>query len=197
MDVIGINCSHRQQSNSGLFLDYVLKVLENSFAVKKVNALDLKISCLGCESCYANFRHHEDGLAELHEQMLKAKVIIFSSPTYFGMPSTLAKVIMDRTNAIWLERGFKDKLGAVIVNGAAEFGAIEMNAKNFVHFFHDHEMINVPFYVCFNQSIRYLNERFPSPLTKEISEPLDKLAQEIIRLSSRLCASPQQAKPAP
>jgi len=183
MHILGINCSHRKTSNSELFLDYLLKSLSSNFSVEKVNLLDLKIDCRGCESCFSDFRNHDDDLVGVHEKMLKANVIIMSSPTYFGMPSNLAKVLMDRTNSIWLEKGLKGKMGAVIVNGASRFGAIEQNAKNIVHFFHDHEVINVPFYTCFNNSIKHPHERFPDPLPKDLTDPLDKLSIEIKTLA--------------
>lgn len=183
MNVVGLSCSHRKNSNSEHLLDYLLKSLGDNFSTEKINLLDLKIDCRGCESCFADFRHHKDDLTEAHEKMLKANVIVVSSPTYFGMPSNLAKVLMDRTNSIWLEKGFKGKIGAVIVNGASRFGAIEQNAKNITHFFHDHEMVNTPFYACFNNSIKHSEERFPDPLPKELTDPLDKLSKEISVLS--------------
>lgn len=182
MHILGLSCSHRQNSNSELLLDYLLKTLSGSFSVEKVNLLDLQIDCRGCESCFADFRSHGDDLVAVHKKMLKADAVVLSSPTYFGMPSNLAKVLMDRTNSIWLEKGFKGKIGAVVVNGASRFGAIEQNAKNIVHFFHDHEMINVPFYACFNNSIKHPHERFPDPLSKGLTDPLDKLSGEITAL---------------
>ncbi len=185
MKIFGINCSHRKDSNSEHFLDYVLEKLKEKFYVEKVNLLGTKIECGGCESCFADFKYHRDELANVHEKMLDANLIIISSPTYFGMPSNLAKILMDRTNSIWLEKGLKGKTGAIIVNGASRFGAIELNAKNIQHFFYDHEMINVPFYACFNNSIKHSDEKFPNPLPKELTDPLDKLAQEITNLLNR------------
>lgn len=179
MNVVGINCSQRKESNSEKLLDYVLDKLSGRFAVEKVNALELSVACNGCESCFADFCFHADGIAQLHNKMLQADVIIYSSPTYFGMPPVLAKIIMDRTNQIWLERGFKGKLGAVIINGASPFGAIELNAKNFMHFCYDHEMITVPFYACFNNSFSFAGERFPYPFSEEFAAPLDKLVRDI------------------
>ncbi len=186
MYILGLNCSHRKDSNSELLLDYLLKSLSNKFSIEKINLLDLKINCRGCELCFSDFRHHKDGLAEVHEKMLRASVIVISSPTYFGMPSNLAKVLMDRTNSIWLEKGFKGKVGAVIVNGASRFGAIEVNAKNIEHFFHDHEMINASFYACFNNSIKHTHERFPNPLPEDLTSLLDKLSKEISALLTSL-----------
>lgn len=186
MHILGLNCSHRKESNSSLFLDYLLNSLsDNNYSTEKINLLDLKIDCQGCESCFADFRNHHDDLTILHEKMLKAEIIVISSPTYFGMPSNLAKTLMDRTNSIWLEKGFKGKMGAIIVNGASRFGAIEICANNIMHFFHDHEMINVPFYACFNNSIKHPNEKFPNPLPKDLTDPLEKLSKEINSLIKR------------
>ena len=185
MNIIGINCSHRKNSNSELFLDYVLEKLSEKNSVEKFNLLDLKIDCRGCESCFENFKFHNDDLVKLHEKMLLADLIIIASPTYFGMPSGLAKTLMDRTNSIWLERGFKGKIGAIIVNGASNFGAIEINAKNITHFFHDHEMLSVPFYACFNNSIENENEKF-SLADKKVTDGLDKLLDEIIGLLNKI-----------
>lgn len=179
MKIIGINCSHRRASNSEALLDCLFERLSDDFACEKVNVLDLKIDCLGCESCFVDYEHHKDDLAKLYENMLGSDVIVFSSPTYFGMPSGLGKVVMDRSSRIWLDRGFKGKLGAVIVNGASTFGAIELNAKNIAHFCYDHEMITVPFFACFNNSFSYPDEKFPLPLAPELVAPLEKLAGDI------------------
>ena len=189
--IIGISGSHRSDSNANRLLGYALEKLSDKHTTELVSLLDIDIACRGCDACFADYAFHKDALALVHERMLKADAFVISSPTYFGMPSGLTKTLMDRTNSIWLAKLFKGKIGAAIVSGASRFGAIEMNAKNILHFFHDHEMICVPFYACFNSAIKHDHERFPEPLAMAFTEPLDKLVAEIDALLSRSTPSPK------
>jgi len=182
MNLVAINGSHRKESNSELLLDYVLKNVKSNFSIDKINLADVNLECVGCKKCHADAFIHSD-LTEIYSKMLQADIIIFSTPTYFGMPSALMKILMDRSNALWLERKLKGKIGAAITNGAGTFGGIELNAKAILHYFHDNEMISVPFYSCFNESKQHDDERYPKELPKKFVKPLDKLCSEIVSLA--------------
>ena len=188
MNILGINASLRARSNSERLLAYVLDALRDQHAVSVVHLRDLKLSCLGCESCYADASFHDDGLFSVYERIESADLLVVASPTHFGMPSVLLKILMDRSNALWLAEKFKGKLGAVIVNGASRFGGIELCAKNIQHYFYDCGMFSVPYYACFNSSLNHSEERFPEPLPAELRVPLDKLAEEIRAAGKRVSA---------
>jgi hypothetical protein len=102
------------------------------------------------------------------------------------MPFVLLKLLIDRSNPFWLQKSFEDKLGAIIVNGAGRLGGIELCAKTIQHYYYDCGIVTVPFYACFNRTIKHHGERLPVPLSKEITSPLDTLVAEIHALANKL-----------
>lgn len=81
--ILGINASPRSNSNSRLFLDYVVNAIDFSpdYTVNslQVDLKDLSIDCLGCEACYENLKYHQDGISDVCEKMQRADIILYSN----------------------------------------------------------------------------------------------------------------------
>jgi multimeric flavodoxin WrbA len=182
MKILGVNASHREKSNSEAFLNYVLSRLQKTNQTKQINLREMSLKhCDGCGKCEISNECEikSDDMMCIYEEMKNADVIIFSTPTYFGMPSGLLKVVMDRTNAFFAQKQLKGKYGSVIVNGAGNPGGIELNAKNCQHFFYDHGMMTLPFYVCITESHNQPQQRFESPFSDHIKLALEQLCKEV------------------
>ncbi|MBI2411199.1 MAG: flavodoxin family protein [Candidatus Kerfeldbacteria bacterium] len=188
MYIVGINGSHREQSNSELFLDYVLEKFQTDHEVEKINLLDKHIAFYdACDACVQNKPCHiQDDMHSIFESLLKADVVIFSSPTYYGMPSARLKNLMDRTDMFFASKQLQGKIGVVITNGAGTFAGIELNAKMVRHFFDDHKMVNIPVYACFNNTKDYPENRFPAPLSEKVRKMLDELYENAVDIAEKI-----------
>lgn len=148
MTVLGIYGSPRKGGNSDFLLD---KALEGAALlgaeIKKIYVRDLQIS--GCQECGGCDQTGEcviaDGMTEVYPLLWETPVIILSSPVFFyGMPAQ-AKMLVDRSQALWsrrmLEKAGKDKKGHdrgkgyLLAVGATRgknlFEGIELSAKYF------------------------------------------------------------------
>jgi multimeric flavodoxin WrbA len=148
MKVLGIYGSPRQGGNSDILLD---KALEGAVAagaeIQKIYVRDLAISgcqeCGGCDqtgSCVI-----PDEMDNVYPLLWEAEIIFLSSPIFFyGIPGP-AKVLIDRSQALWSKRmlekspderkrydhgrGFLIAVGAT--KGKNLFEGVELTAKYF------------------------------------------------------------------
>jgi NAD(P)H dehydrogenase (quinone) len=56
------------------------------------------------------------------EQLAAADAIVFGSPTYMGNVSWQFKKFADQSSSVWMNQGWKDKLGAAFTNSASVAG---------------------------------------------------------------------------
>ncbi len=56
--------------------------------------------------------------ANAWEQLARARLVVFGSPTYMGSVSWQFKRFADATSAVWAQQGWKDKLAAAFTNSA-------------------------------------------------------------------------------
>lgn len=63
-----------------------------------------------------------DVSSEGWEQLAKAKLIVFGSPTYMGNVSWQFKKFVDATSSVWAKQGWKDKLASGFTNSASMNG---------------------------------------------------------------------------
>jgi multimeric flavodoxin WrbA len=148
MKVLGIYGSPRQGGNSDLLLDKALEGAAKAGAeIQKIYIRDLEISgCLECGGC------DETGSCIIQDDMEKAypllwdsEIIFFSSPIFFyGVPGP-AKVLIDRSQALWSRRmlektpeqrkHYDHGKGYLIAVGATKgknlFEGVELTAKYF------------------------------------------------------------------
>ena len=106
--LLGLNCSPRDNSNSGIMLDVAFEKLDATYpgeAEHEVISLrDLHIEpCKACNVCGKKkdgtfipcVREKEDDVQSILDAMVAADGILVATPVYFGLPSDLfAKFIM-------------------------------------------------------------------------------------------------------
>ncbi len=103
MKILVINGSPKREKSDTMhltraFLQGLNDVQDND--IKTIHVMDKQIKfCTGCLSCMRNGGSciHQDDMAEILEEILRADVLLFSFPLYcYGMPAPL-KALIDRT----------------------------------------------------------------------------------------------------
>jgi multimeric flavodoxin WrbA len=148
MKVLGIYGSPRKNGNSDLLLD---KVLEGAGAagakIRKIYVRDLKIS--GCRECGGCDKTGEcvvqDEMKNIYPFLWDSQIIFLSSPIFFyGLPAQ-AKMLVDRSQAMWSKRmvekspeqrrSYDHGRGYLIAVGATKgknlFEGVQLTAKYF------------------------------------------------------------------
>jgi len=110
MKVLGIYGSPRKKGNSDLLLDKVLEGANAAGAeIKKIYVRDLKISgCRECGSCEKTGACViQDEMGDIYSSLWNSQIIFLSSPIFFyGLPAQ-AKMLVDRTQAMWSKRNLE------------------------------------------------------------------------------------------
>jgi multimeric flavodoxin WrbA len=148
MKVLGIYGSPRKEGNSDLLLDKVLEGAKSAGAeIEKVYVRELKIS--GCQECGGCDKTGEcvisDEMDEVYPLLWDTPIIFLSSPIFFyGLPAQ-AKMLVDRSQALWSKRmlekapdqrkGYNHGRGYLVAVGATKgknlFEGIQLSAKYF------------------------------------------------------------------
>ena len=148
MKVLGIYGSPRKNGNSDLLLDKVLEGAGTAGAgIEKVYVRDLKISgCRECGGCdQTGVCAVSDDMEHIYPLLWDSKIIFLSTPIFFyGLPAQ-AKLLVDRTQAMWSRRKLEKTLeqrksydhgrGYLIAVGATKgknlFEGVKLTAKYF------------------------------------------------------------------
>jgi multimeric flavodoxin WrbA len=121
--ILGLLCSPRKQSNTGILLDEALLGSRDEGAETEVFSVSGKniAPCDGCSACGKTGKCHiQDDMQVLYEKMLEADGIIFGTPIYFYGMTAQAKAIIDRTISLNRpERTLANIVGGVIVTGGS------------------------------------------------------------------------------
>ena len=100
-NVLVLSGSPRINGNSSILCDeFIRGAKEAGNEVEKIYVTKKKVAgCLGCNACYRNGGNcvQKDDMAEIKEKMLKADVIVLSSPIYFYSMTSQMKAVIDRT----------------------------------------------------------------------------------------------------
>ena len=142
MRVLGIACSPRVHGNTEILIQEALNSAKESGANVELFTISGKIMypCDACDACSKTGQCHiKDDMQPLYEKMLEADGIIFGSPVYTWSVSAQAKIIMDRSRAIYLSKSLRYKVGAIIVvttraGGTSAFSVIHNYLNNFWFF---------------------------------------------------------------
>ena len=148
MKVLGIYGSPRKEGNSDLLLDRVLEGAKSAGAeITKIYIRDLKIS--GCQECGGCDKTGAcvitDELEKIYPLLWETPIVFLSSPIFFyGLPAQ-AKMLVDRSQALWSRRmleksregrkkydhgrGFLIAVGAT--KGKNLFEGVQLTAKYF------------------------------------------------------------------
>lgn len=99
MKVLIVSSSPRKEGNSDVLCDrFARGASEAGHEVEKIMLRDKKIS--PCNACYACMEKHtcaiKDDMADIFPKLLKADVILLSSPVYFYSVSAQMKALIDR-----------------------------------------------------------------------------------------------------
>ena len=107
LSIIGLAASPRAGGNSDKLLDAFLAGAQEAGAeTEKIRLAEQSIHlCNGCEKCFANgicvFR---DDAALLIEKLWRADLVALSTPVYFYSVTSHAKLLIDRTQALWARK---------------------------------------------------------------------------------------------
>ena len=148
MKVLGICGSPRRGGNTETLLDKALEGASSGGAeCEKIVLSELKISPVSEEEYEKinseGFSPVEDDMQLIYRKIKEADALIFASPIFFGSLSSLAKMMIDRFQCVWLAKNIKGvdlypekKKGAFLCAQATERKDFFDNAKSIVrHFF--------------------------------------------------------------
>ncbi len=158
MKVVAFNGSPREDGNTRILINYVLRELEQeSIETELVQLGGLRIAgCTACEECKRNKDGRcsvtDDPLNEFLAKMVAADGIILGSPTYFTDVTAETKALIDRAGYVARANGgqLRRKVGAAVL---AVRRAGSLHAFDTInHFFLINEMI-VPGSIYWNVGI--------------------------------------------
>ena len=134
MFVCAINGSPNTNGNTAYLLNSVLEKL-SGIDTKIIHIADIlqkldRPFCTCCttpcnKNCFAGTE-----LENAFETMMKADVILFGSPVYFGGPTAQLKALFDKSRAYRGENAFLGKYGAAISCGASKYGGQEATVRS-------------------------------------------------------------------
>ncbi len=147
MKVIAFNGSPRQNGNTAILLQRVLKTLqEEGIETEFIQLGGQQIhGCMACGTC-AKLQNKEckivnDNVNLYIKKMIEADGIILGSPTYFSMMTPELKALIDRAGYVGMQNDylFRRKVGAAVV-AVRRAGAMP-TFDSINHFFLISEMI--------------------------------------------------------
>ena len=98
--ILVLSASPRKNGNSDLLCDEFIKgAQESNHICEKVFLQGQNINpCFGCEVCHDNNGKcvQKDDMSEILEKMVKADVIVMSTPVYFYTMDAQMKILIDR-----------------------------------------------------------------------------------------------------
>jgi len=128
MYLLAIHGSPRKKGNTEIFLDAFISGLDSSFFVEKVRLADLRFApCLGCNKCEITGKCIlEDDFSILAEKILRADIIVVSTPVYFYNHTSLVQAFYERFQVFWVRKNIlkmphpfnKTPLGILLAIGA-------------------------------------------------------------------------------
>jgi multimeric flavodoxin WrbA len=112
--LVGLNCSPRDKSNSGILLersfDALMAAYPGEAECEAVNLRELHIEpCKACNVCGKTkesgkfircVREHEDDVQNVLDKMVAADGMVVATPVYFGLPSDLFSKFIMRTRPL-------------------------------------------------------------------------------------------------
>ncbi len=119
--IVIISASPRENSNSDALCDEFMRGAQKAgHHVEKIRLSEKDINyCTGCLSCIHEPGScvQEDDMAEIHEKMLAADVMVLATPVYFHVMNGQMKVFIDRMCPIYTMIRDKDVYFAVSCAG--------------------------------------------------------------------------------
>lgn len=103
-NILVLSSSPRKNGNSDILCDrFIQGATEVSHNIEKIYISDKNIGfCSACKACYATGKCiQKDNMESIYPKVLKADVIVFSTPVYFYSMSAQLKVFIDRLVPIY------------------------------------------------------------------------------------------------
>ena len=117
VQVLGIVCSPRKGGNTEILVQESLSSAEEHGATTELLTIwnkDVK-PCDGCSSCdKTGDCHIKDDMQAIYPKILSADGIIWGTPVYFYDVTAQAKILIDRSLALYTKGGLANKVGGVI-----------------------------------------------------------------------------------
>lgn len=117
MKVLGIVCSPRKGGNTEILVEEALASARDCGAETDLFAIqgkDIK-PCDACYSCRTTGKCHiKDDMQDLYARLLDANGIIWGTPIYFYDVAAQAKILIDRSFALFANNKLTNKVGGVI-----------------------------------------------------------------------------------
>lgn len=107
MKVLGLFGSPRRGGNTEILLEEALKGAEKEGAeIERLYLSDLKITpCTECHGCDETGNCVIlDDMQKIYPKLLEADVIILASPIFFYGVTAWAKILIDRSQALWAKK---------------------------------------------------------------------------------------------
>ena len=147
MKVLGIVCSPRKGGNTEILVQEALSSARDCGAeTELLSVWDKDIRpCDGCLSCEKTGKCHiKDDVQAIYPKILEADGIIWGTPVYFFNATAQAKILIDRSYALYANHNkLTNKVGGVISVGASLGNAGVWNLFN--TFFSVHHMLSTDF----------------------------------------------------
>jgi multimeric flavodoxin WrbA len=145
--VVAFNGSPREDGNTAILIQHVLKVLQEEGIETEFIQLGGQLihGCMACGTCVKlqnrECKITEDNVNVYLKKMIEADGIILGSPTYFSMMTSELKALIDRAGYVGRVNGnlFSHKVGAAVVAVRRTGAMTTFDAIN--HFFLINEMI--------------------------------------------------------
>jgi multimeric flavodoxin WrbA len=125
MKVIGIYGSPRKAGNTDLMLDAFLEGAEAAGGeASRLYVRDLEIrGCLGCGYCdKAGTCIQKDDMQQVYPLLEEAQGIVVASPVYFYSVTAQLKLLIDRTQALYMKREISKRGGEIVREGLQRKG---------------------------------------------------------------------------
>jgi multimeric flavodoxin WrbA len=121
MLILGIYGSPRKAGNTDAMLDaFLAGALGAGADIQRLYVRDLEINpCIGCGHCDKfGTCIQKDAMADVYPQLEQADAIVVASPIYFYGVTAQLKMLIDRSQALFMKRDLAKKAGtyAVIAN---------------------------------------------------------------------------------
>ncbi len=117
MKVLGIVCSPRKGGNTEILVQKALTSARDRGAETELLTIrdkDIK----PCDSCYSCVKtgkcHIKDDMQEIYLKLLDADGIIWGTPVYFFNAAAQAKILIDRSYALYTDGKLTNKVGGII-----------------------------------------------------------------------------------
>lgn len=187
MRVLGINGSPRYKGNSQHLMSCFMEEMKaKGYDTQVLNAVKLKINpCIGCGNCeIKGVCIFEDDFTHIFlPEMIKADIVVISSPVYFYAFPAALKALIDRIQVLWSRKyrlkmdEFKgrNRKGVLLASGATHGKDLFDGLKLTARYFFDAADIKYETALCY----RGMDKKGEMEKYLPLSEDIRDLAQKL------------------